>query len=66
MKTPEDIIGKYIIKKYVNEPEFDGIKEFVTKENTIDAMKEYAKQEYERGIADGKIIQEHGSTHYFE
>ena len=55
----EKIIGDMKLTDYIAK---DG---FVWK-GIIIAMREYGLQEYNRGIEDGKIIAEHGTTMYFE
>ena len=62
MKTKAEIL-----KKYIHESKFlSCLSNEVGNLAIFKAMEEWGKQEYERGIDDGKIIAEHGTVNYQE
>jgi hypothetical protein len=68
MKT-ERLTAEEMLDRYLDATDVD-----VNRELMCNAMRAFAtqelrvkiKEEYERGVADGKVIQEHGSTNYIE
>ena len=54
IKTISDILSEYTLGRQFSRLDIEN------------AMKEYGLQEYNRGIEDGKIIAEHGTTMYIE
>lgn len=68
--TAEEILLKNYTdnrNKFVKpEREYKKIESPLSEQVVLKAMKEYAKQEYERGIEDGKTIAKHGTTMWQE